>query len=103
MQTTASSPGLFSRAMLRKPKAAELVFRRRSSFSRYSFATESHRFERTNFNWRTIMLGEKLGEMSGKINSQRVLAHPVGGPKMETTSQADGPSRGIHVKTTVTH
>ena len=30
------------------------------------------------------MLGEKIGEMSGQINSQRVLSNVGGGPKMET-------------------
>ncbi len=31
------------------------------------------------------MLGEKIGEMSGKINSQRVLLIDGGHPKMETS------------------
>ena len=31
------------------------------------------------------MLGEKIGEFSGKVSSQRVLPNPGGGPKMETS------------------
>jgi hypothetical protein len=33
------------------------------------------------------MLGEKIGEESGKVTSQRVLPNPDGGPKMETSFQ----------------
>ena len=33
------------------------------------------------------MQGEKIGEESGKVTSQRVLANPDGGPKMETSFQ----------------
>ena len=49
------------------------------------------------------MLGEKIGEMSGKINSQRVLANPGGGPKMETSFQANGSLLGTDVKETGTY
>ena len=49
------------------------------------------------------MLGEKIGEMSGKINSQRVLANPGGGPKMETSFQASGTLLGTDVKETGTY
>jgi hypothetical protein len=49
------------------------------------------------------MLGDKIGEMSGKINSQRVLANPGGGPKMETSFQASGTLLGINVKETGTY
>jgi hypothetical protein len=31
------------------------------------------------------MLGEKIGEMSGKISSQRVLSIEGGSPKIETS------------------
>jgi hypothetical protein len=34
------------------------------------------------------MQGEKIGEESGKVTSQRVLSNPEGGPKMETSFQA---------------
>jgi len=51
-----------------------------------------------NFNRRTVMLGEKIGEISGKINSQRVLANPGGGPKMETSFQANGSLLDTNVK-----
>ena len=33
------------------------------------------------------MQGEKIGEESGKVTSQRVLPNPNGGPKMETSFQ----------------
>ncbi len=36
------------------------------------------------------MLGEKIGEESGKVTSQRVLPNPGGGPKMETSFQVTG-------------
>ena len=49
------------------------------------------------------MLGDKIGEMSGKINSQRVLANPGGGPKMETSFQANGSLLGTDVKETGTY
>jgi hypothetical protein len=41
------------------------------------------------------MLGEKLGETSGKVTSRRVLANPGGGPKMETTFEASGRILGV--------
>ena len=34
------------------------------------------------------MQGDKIGEESGKVTSQRVLPNPDGGPKMETSFQA---------------
>jgi len=34
------------------------------------------------------MQGEKIGEESGKVTSQRILPNPDGGPKMETSFQA---------------
>lgn len=36
------------------------------------------------------MQGDKIGEESGKVTSQRVLPNPGGGPKMETSFQATG-------------
>jgi len=49
------------------------------------------------------MLGEKIGELSGKINSQRVLANPGGSPKMETSFQANGSLLGTDIKETGTY
>jgi hypothetical protein len=46
------------------------------------------------------MLGEKIGETSGKITSQRVLRNLGGGPKMETSFQASGSILGTDVKET---
>ena len=36
------------------------------------------------------MLGEKIGEISGKVTMQRVLSNLGGYPKMETSFQASG-------------
>jgi type 1 fimbria pilin len=36
------------------------------------------------------MLGEKIGEISGKVTMQRVLSNLGGDPKMETSFQASG-------------
>lgn len=36
------------------------------------------------------MQGDKIGEESGKVISQRVLPNPGGGPKMETSFLASG-------------
>jgi hypothetical protein len=41
------------------------------------------------------MLGEKVGEGSGKVTAQRVLPNPGGPPKMETSFQGTGKLRGI--------
>ena len=46
------------------------------------------------------MLGEKIGGTSGKITSQRVLPNLGGGPKMETSFQANGSILGTNVKET---
>ena len=46
------------------------------------------------------MLGDKIGQESGKVISQRVLANPGGGPKMETSFRATGSLFGV--KETVT-
>jgi hypothetical protein len=50
-----------------------------------------------------IMLGEKIGGTSGKITSQRVLPNLGGGPKMETSFQANGSILGTNVKETGTY
>jgi hypothetical protein len=49
------------------------------------------------------MLGDKIGEGSGKITSQRVLANPGGGPKMESSFQANGSLLGANFKETGTY
>jgi len=49
------------------------------------------------------MLGEKIGGTSGKITSQRVLPNLGGGPKMETSFQANGSILGTDVKETGTY
>jgi hypothetical protein len=49
------------------------------------------------------MLGEKIGEMSGKITSQRVLSVEAGGPKMEASFQANGSFVGTNAKDTGTY
>ena len=49
------------------------------------------------------MLGEKIGEISGKITMQRVLPNLGGGPKMETSFQASGSILGTAIKDTGTY
>jgi hypothetical protein len=49
------------------------------------------------------MLGEKIGEMSGKVTSQRVLSVEGGGPKMEASFQASGSFVGTNAKDTGTY
>ena len=49
------------------------------------------------------MQGEKIGEESGKVTSQRVLPNPGGGPKMETSFQASGTLLGAGHTTTGTY
>ena len=46
------------------------------------------------------MLGETIGETSGKITSQRILPNLGGGPKMETSFQANGSILSTTVKET---
>ena len=41
------------------------------------------------------MLGEKIGELSGKVTSQRVLPNPGGGPKMENSHLLSGKILGV--------
>src|SRR3954462_2021525 len=54
-------------------------------------------------NRRTFMLGEKIGEISGKITIQRVLPNLGGDPKMETSFQATGSVLGTDIKDTGTY
>src|SRR5437667_12054186 len=49
------------------------------------------------------MLGDKIGDGSGKITSQRVLANPGGGPKMESSFQANGSLLGVKFRETGTY
>src|SRR5216110_24419 len=67
------------------------------------FGAKSNGFEKGNFNERIFMLGEKIGGTSGKISSQRVLPNPGGGPKMETSFQANGSLLGTNVTETGTY
>jgi hypothetical protein len=49
------------------------------------------------------MLGEKIGEISGKVTMQRVLPNLGGYPKMETSFQATGSVLGTNIKDTGTY
>ena len=49
------------------------------------------------------MLGEKIGEISGKITMQRVLPNLGGDPKMESSFQATGSVLGTNIKDTGTY
>ena len=49
------------------------------------------------------MLGEKIGGEAGKVTSQRVLPNPGGGPKMETSFQANGTLLGVSETDTGTY
>jgi len=49
------------------------------------------------------MLGEKIGEGSGKVISQRVLPNPGGAPKMETSFQSSGKLMGLASNETGTY
>jgi hypothetical protein len=49
------------------------------------------------------MLGEKIGEMSGKISSQRVLSVAGGGLKTESSFQGNGALLGVNFKETGTY
>ena len=49
------------------------------------------------------MLGEKIGEGSGRVTTRRVLANPGGGPKMETSFESAGKLLGVEVKETGTY
>jgi len=43
------------------------------------------------------MIGEKVGEASGQVTTQRVLANPGGGPKMETSFRSTGTLLGLNM------
>jgi len=49
------------------------------------------------------MLGERLGEDTGKVTSQRVLPAVNGAPRMETSFQATGTLMGIAATDTATY
>ena len=49
------------------------------------------------------MLGDKIGTELGKVISQRVLANPGGGPKMETSFRATGTILGVNETVTATY
>ena len=49
------------------------------------------------------MLGDKIGEESGKVMSRRVLPNPNGSPKMETSAQTDLTLLGVKATNTVTY
>ena len=49
------------------------------------------------------MLGEKIGEISGKVTMRRVLPSLGGYPKMETSFQASGSMLGTNIKDTGTY
>lgn len=49
------------------------------------------------------MQGEKIGEGTGKVTSQRVLPNPGGGPKMETSFQANTVLLGVDATETGTY
>ena len=49
------------------------------------------------------MLGEKIGEETGKVTVQRVLPNPGGGPKMEISFQATGSLLGVATSDTGTY
>ena len=49
------------------------------------------------------MLGEKIGEMAGKVTSQRVLSIEGGSPKMESSFQQNGSVLGTNVKESGTY
>ncbi len=49
------------------------------------------------------MQGDKLGELSGKVTTRRVLPNPGGGPKMETSHQVAGTLLGVETSETATY
>jgi len=49
------------------------------------------------------MQGEKIGEETGKVTSQRVLPNPGGGPKMETSFEAKLTLLGVEAAETGTY
>ncbi len=49
------------------------------------------------------MLGEKIGEGTGKVTARRVLPNPGGGPKVETSFQSSGSLLGVQERETGTY
>jgi hypothetical protein len=49
------------------------------------------------------MLGEKIGDGTGKVTSRRVLPNPGGAPKMETNFEASGKLLGVDETETGTY
>lgn len=49
------------------------------------------------------MQGDKIGDYSGKVTTQRVLPNPGGGPKMEISFQASGKLLGVDETETGTY
>lgn len=49
------------------------------------------------------MLGEKIGEASGKVTSRRVLSRDGAAPKMETSFESTGNLLGVDVSETGTY
>jgi hypothetical protein len=49
------------------------------------------------------MQGEKINEESGKVTSRRILPNPGGGPKIETSYQANATLLGVKATTTGTY
>jgi hypothetical protein len=49
------------------------------------------------------MLGEKIGNESGKVTSRRVISSHGGGPRMEISFQASGSLLGVSHTTTATY
>jgi len=49
------------------------------------------------------MLGDKIGQETGQVVSQRVLSNPGGGPKMETSFRATGTLLGVKETVTATY
>jgi hypothetical protein len=41
------------------------------------------------------MLGDKIGEATGRVTCTRVLPNPGGGPRMETSFEASGRVLGV--------
>lgn len=49
------------------------------------------------------MLGEKIGDGTGRVTSRRVLPNPGGAPKMETSFEASGKLLGVDEAETGTY
>jgi hypothetical protein len=49
------------------------------------------------------MLGDKIGEASGKVTARRVLPNPGGSPKMETSFESTGRLLGLDATETGTY